>query len=149
MEQLNLSEMIDHQRWLMNNGLFTDSAKDTLYLYGTLVHRDVFASYVQIDANRFNIHYCVYLPTKVLKSKALYDRLLGTDSLIGLWRLRRLLKREGNLDFLGILRQFVGQFCGNRWSVTLELKDAALYEGEDTVDVEGQRGSDADPGVDQ
>jgi len=125
---LQVEEHLDHQRWLMNNGLLNDLHKDTLYLYGTLVHKDVQAIDLNIDVEKKKLDYVVYLSPKLMHSYKLYNELRTTSSIIGLWRLKRLLKKKGNLNFMAILSSFVKDYCGPKWSVKLEIKDFGSYE---------------------
>jgi hypothetical protein len=125
---LQVEEHLDHQRWLMNNGLLNDLHKDTLYLYGTLVHKDVQAIELNIDIENKILDYVIYISPKLFKSYVLYSRLRNTDSIIGLWRLKRLLKKKGNLNFMAILSGFVKDYCGPKWNIKLEIKDFSDYE---------------------
>ena len=128
MQNLDINDHISHQQWLINNGFVNDLHKDNLFLYGSLVHRDVQAVEVHIDVENKLVHYVIYVPRRLLKLVAKYEKLRGTDSVIGLWRLKRMLMKEGNLNFNHILQQFVRDYCGAKWSTKLELKDIANYE---------------------
>jgi hypothetical protein len=125
---LQVEEHLDHQRWLMNNGLLNDLHKDTLYLYGTLIHKDVQAVELKIDTDNKVLEYIVYIDNSLVKSYQLYNELRYTNSIIGLWRLKRLLKKKGNLNFMAILSGFVKDYCGPKWNVRLEVKDFRSYE---------------------
>ena len=125
---LQVEEHLDHQRWLMNNGLLNDLHKDTLYLYGTLVHKDVQAIELNIDIEKKTLDYIIYISPKLLQSYKLYNELRAADSIIGLWRLKRLLKKKGNLNFMAILSGFVKDYCGPKWNIKLEIKDFSSYE---------------------
>jgi hypothetical protein len=141
---LQVEEHLDHQRWLMNNGLLNDLHKDTLYLYGTLVHKDVQAIELNIDIENKNLDYTIYVHPKLFKSYELYSELCNTDSIIGLWRLKRLLKKKGNLNFMAILSGFVKDYCGPKWSVKLKIEDFSSYEsGFKEIDSGPTDGSDA------
>lgn len=125
---LQVEEHLDHQRWLMNNGLLNDLHKDTLYLYGTLVHKEVQAVELDIDIENKSLTYVIYVGSKLFKSYQLYNELRTSDSIIGLWRLKRLLKKKGNLNFMAILGNFVKDYCGPKWNIKLEIKDFNSYE---------------------
>lgn len=127
MTERSVEEYLDQQRWLVNNGLFTDTAKDNLYLYGTLVHKDVQAVDAAIDPARRVITYTLYLPAGLLKKVALYESLKDSNGLWDMWRLRRLLKREGNLNFHAVLNRFVRDFCGDKWRAELKMEDVSAY----------------------
>lgn len=125
---LPVEEHLEHQRWLMNNGLLNDLHKDTLYLYGTLIHRGVQAVELDIDIENKTLNYIIYIDSKLFNSYLLYNELRATTSIIGLWRLKRLLKKKGNLNFMAILSSFVKDYCGPKWNVKLEIKDFSTYE---------------------
>lgn len=125
---LQVEEHLDHQRWLMNHGLLNDLHKDTLYLYGTLVHKDVRAVELNIDPANKVLEYMVYIDHNLMKNYELYSKLQKSDSIISLWRLKRLLKKKGNLNFMAILSGFVKDYCGPKWSIKLEVKDFRSYE---------------------
>ena len=141
---LQVEEHLDHQRWLMNNGLLNDLHKDTLYLYGTLVHKDVQAIELNIDIEKKTLDYIIYISPKLFQSYKLYNELRTTDSIIGLWRLKRLLKKKGNLNFMAILSGFVKDYCGPKWNVKLEIKD---FDGYENGFKEINNGSGDDPQV--
>jgi hypothetical protein len=44
-----------------------------------------------------------------------------------MWRFKRLLKKEGALDFQQVLNNFVRDFCGPKWGVTVEIVDFNSY----------------------
>ena len=141
---LQVEEHLDHQRWLMNNGLLNDLHKDTLYLYGTLVHKDVLAIELNIDIENKMLEYVVYVSAGLMKSYRLYNELRTASSIIDLWRLKRLLKKKGNLNFMAILSSFVKDYCGPKWNVKLEIKDFSSYEDGFK---EASEGSSNDPSV--
>ena len=119
-------EHVDQHRWLLNNGLFTDQAKDTLYLYGAIINQSITAVEVSVNSNTKIVKYIVYAPNPLLRDYNRYQALKGIGSILGMWKLKRLLKRHGNLEFLKILSGFVKTYCGPAWSVELELKELSL-----------------------
>lgn len=126
----NIYEHVDQHRWLLNNGLFTDQAKDTLYLYGAIVNKSVTAVELSVNSNTKNIKYTLFFSPSFLKDYNKYLMLKNTTSLLGMWRLKRLLKRNGNLELLKILSSFVKTYCGPTWSVDLDIKESSEYEEE-------------------
>ena len=122
-----LMERVDQQRWLLNNGLVTDEAKNNVYIYGTLVNKEVKAVEVSLDVENKKIHYTLYFSNSFLKDYNKFNELVGTESIFGLFRLRRILKKHGNLNIGGILKSFVSDYCGPNWTVTYELKDVKEY----------------------
>lgn len=106
---------LNHQRWLINNGFLNDMHKNTLYFYGSIAHRDVRALQLRVDVATKTVEYDLYLSNRLIKVLKLYKNLKGKSSMWSLWRLRRLLSREGNLEFNAILNNFVKSYCGLDW----------------------------------
>jgi hypothetical protein len=125
-------EHIDQQRWLLNNGLVTDEAKNNIYVYGTLVHNDIQAVDVAINVEKKSIHYSLYVKKGFIKSYNKFLLLKDSTSLFQLLKLKFLLKRCGNLNIGGILKSFITDYCGPTWSVSFELKDIKDYKDEPT-----------------
>lgn len=121
-------EHLDQHRWLLNNGLFTDQTKDSLYLYGAIINQGITAVELSVNSNTKAVKYTLYAEPSLLKDYNRYIALKNTDSIFGMWKLKRLLKRHGNLEFLKILSGFVKTYCGPAWSVDLELKESSEYE---------------------
>jgi len=124
---MNLEEYIDQRRWLMNNNLVTEDVQNELFLFGSIVHKDVQAVELQVDAEKKVVAYTIYIDKFLLKKIAKYESLLKSDSLWNLWRLKRMLKREGSLDFKQILNSFVRDFCGTKWCATVKIIDFSQY----------------------
>jgi len=127
MDNMTLDAFIDHQRWLIENGLFTDLAKDNLYLYGSLVHVDIEAVHAVIDAKRSLVSYTLYARPTLIDAIAKFNKLRESKKILDLWRLKRILKRNGTLDFLPMLNRFVKDFCGPKWSAEMKIEDIATY----------------------
>ena len=127
MDEVAINNMLDQQRWLLDNGLFTDLAKDNLYLYGTLVHRDIFAVHVMIHVEDKKIIYQLYGPASLLKKVDDYHRWTKSTSLMDTWRLKRLVKKNGDLNFAVVLGRFIKTYCGSKWRVEVLLDDSKNY----------------------
>jgi hypothetical protein len=87
----------------------------------------------------------LYFDKPVLDRIEKYHVLSKSDSLIGLWRFRRMLRKEGSLDFTEILNKFVKDFCGPKWSATVKTVDFKSYIdelGEDSGNAESGQQSD-------
>jgi hypothetical protein len=130
----HIAEHIDQQRWLLNNGLITDEAKNNIYVYGTLVHSDIQAVDVAIDVEKKAIYYVLFAPKSFIKRYKKFLHLKDATSLFSLLKLKFLLKRRGNLNIGGILRSFITDYCGPTWSVSFELKDIKEYKDEPDKD---------------
>jgi hypothetical protein len=136
MDLQKLSETIDQQRWLLNNGLITDTVKDQLFFYGSIIHPDVQAVEVKLIIEEKRVDYVVYFTKSTLKKISKYNRLAASTSLFGMWRFKRFLKKEGTLNFQSMLNQFVRDFCGPTWSTKLTIADFDVYI--DSIGVEGE-----------
>jgi hypothetical protein len=137
-ERLSLTDMVDTQRWLLNNGLVPDSVKNQLFFYGSIVHTDVQAVEVKIRPEDKVVDYVIYINKDLLKKVDTYKKLSTAKSLFGLWRFKRFLKKEGSLDFLQMLDSFVKGFCGPNWIAKMTLVDFDAYT--DSIGVEGGSG---------
>lgn len=128
-KEVNLEEYVDQRRWLLNNGLITDDIKNQLFLCGSIVHKEVQAVELDLDLSGDNkvVHYKIYVEAKLLKKIAQYEVLSKSTTLFGMWRFKRLLKKEGALDFRQILNTFVKDYCGPKWSVTVQTVDFNSY----------------------
>ena len=120
-------ERLDNQRWLLNNGLITDEAKNNIYVYGTLVNKEVRAVEVDIDVESKKVNYKIYFDSSFLKAYKKFEELKNTDSLWGLIRLKLILRKYGNLSIEAILKSFVRDYCGPNWVVSHELRDIKEY----------------------
>lgn len=127
MDNHELLKYIDHHRWLLNNGMMNDQIKNQLYLYGSMLHKDVRALEVDIDPGSRNISYVIYVSNKLIKKLEKYEKLSKSDSLWGLWRFRSLLKKEGNLNFKIILKKFIKDYCGPNWSTSVKVTSIDTY----------------------
>jgi hypothetical protein len=130
MSDTEINDHVDQQRWLINNGLFNDMHKDNLYLFGALVHKDVLALELSIDIATKTVKYQLHCSDRLFKALAKYNKLKSSDKLLDLWKLKRLLKKEGNLNFSILIDGMVKNFCGPSWAVIVEVKDLKDYEEE-------------------
>lgn len=124
---MDTNDHVDHQRWLIDNGFINDLHKDNLYMYGAIVHKHVEAVQVDIDVEKKLVSYDLYVDAKLLKRLDEYKELLKSSSIISLWRLKRLLKKEGSLDFHAILSKFVKDYLGPKWAVNMKIKNIKSY----------------------
>ena len=131
-----LSQQIDQQRWLLNNGLITDTVKDQLFFYGSIIHPEVQAVEVKLEIESKCVDYTVFFTKKTLDKISKHNKLATSTSLFGMWRYKRFLKKEGTLNFQSMLSKFVGDFCGPNWSVKLTIADFDVYI--DNIGVESE-----------
>lgn len=138
MDSKELAEYIDQHRWLMNNGLVNDGIKNQLFMYGSIVHKEVKAVEVDINVEKRLIHYQLFFDKKMLENLARFKELSTSTGLIGMWRFKRMLKKQGNLHLDRGLKQFIKDYCGPKWNVEIEYLDVAKY-------VEGYEGGQNPP----
>ena len=126
-DQDGLSAILDTQRWLMNNGFLNDMIKDQLYMYGAIVHKNIEAVELDADMTSKRVKYTIYISKSLLKKHKKFLELRTQDSLWALWKFRRILKKEGNLDFSKLIDNFIKDFCGPKWASEVEVIDVAEY----------------------
>jgi hypothetical protein len=126
-KDLDLEEYVDQRRWLLNNGLVPDDVKNQLFFCGSIVHKDVQAVELKIDSDSKHVYYTIYVNSDLLKKIQVYTDLSKSDALFDLWRFKRLLKKEGTLDFGSMLNNFVRDFCGPKWKASVETLDFGKY----------------------
>ena len=143
MDLEKLTQQIDQQRWLLNNGLITDTVKDQLFFYGSIIHPDVQAVEVKLVTEEKLVDYTVYFTKKTLDKMEKYKKLSTSTSLFGMWKFKRFLKKEGTLNFHAMLNSFVRDFCGPTWSTKLTIMDFDVYV--DNIGVEGEPDGSSQP----
>lgn len=126
-KEMNLEEYVDQRRWLLNNGLITDDVKNQLFFCGSIVHKDVQAVEVEIIPETKLVKYKIYIDQDLLQKIAKYQVLSKSTTLFSMWRFKRLLKKEGVLDFQQVLGNFVRDFCGPKWNVIVDTVDFNSY----------------------
>lgn len=126
-KSVDLEEYVDQHRWLLNNGLVNDNVKNQLFFCGSIVHREVQAVELKIDPEKKIVLYKIYVDNDLLKKIEKYRVLSESTSLFGMWRFKRLLQKEGSLDFQKVLGKFVKDFCGPKWGVAVETVDFSVY----------------------
>jgi len=127
MDSQDLTEFLDQQRWLLNNGLITDSVKNQLFFCGSVVHSNVQAVELSIEAENKKVNYTIYVDKDLLKKIDKYNSLVSSKTLLKMWLFKRFLKKEGSLDFQSILNKFVKDFCGPKWSASVNVVDYDNY----------------------
>lgn len=128
MEGLSTNDHLAHQRWLIDRGLINDLHKDTLFMYGSIVHKDVQAVHVKIKPEDKVVEYRVYVPADLIKQSDKFCKLKESTSVFGLWKFRRMLKAEGNLDLKFMVDKFVKDYCGPQWKANVQIEDFVNYE---------------------
>lgn len=148
MDEQKLAEYIDTQRWLMNNGLISDSVKNQLFFCGSIVHKEVQAVEVDIEVETKTVKYKIYVTKGLLDNIRKYKKLSTMTSTFGMWRFARFLKKEGSMDFQQMLNKFVADFCGPKWTTAVEVLDFGKYVegiGEQSETPSGSQPADQQP----
>ena len=127
MDAGELERYIDQRRWLLSNGLVTDDVKNQLFMCGSIVHREIQAVELDIVPEQKLVKYRVYVGADLLDKIQLYHRLSKSNGIFAMWRFKRLLKKEGSLDFQAVLGKMVKDYCGPSWSVVAETLDFNTY----------------------
>lgn len=127
MDNNELADYIDNQRWLMNNGLLNDAAKNQLFVYGSIVHKEVQAVELHIDVATKKVSYEIYITKSLLNKIEKYKKLSTSKGFFDMWRFKRLLEKEGNLNFQHVLTRFVRDFCGPKWVTEVKIFDIEKY----------------------
>ena len=127
MENKQLAEYVDQQRWLLNNGLISDDVKNQLFFSGSIVHKDVRAIEVDIEVEKKTVKYVIYIDKKLIQQVDKYHRLSKSTGLFGMWQFKRFLLKNGTLDFQAMLNKFVRDYCGPKWSASVTLLDFDTY----------------------
>lgn len=127
MDNKQLAEYVDQQRWLLNNGLISDDVKNQLFFCGSIVHKDVRAVEVDIVAEERLINYKIYFDQDLIKKIEKYNLLSKSTGLFSMWQFKRFLQKEGTLDFQNMLSKFVRDFCGPKWSTQVTIVDFDIY----------------------
>ncbi len=142
MEKTNVTEIMDSDRWLLNNGLVSDNVKNQLFFCGSIVHKDVQAVEVRVTPEKKLVDYIIYVTPGLLTKIAQYQKLSSSKSIFGLWRFKRLLKREGCLDFKRVLNSFVTDYCGPGWITQASILNFDSYVDSLDNEVEGEDNGD-------
>jgi len=127
-DNISIHDHMDHQRWLLEHGFINDLHKDNLYMYGAIAHKDINALELDVNIEKKIITYTMFCTSSLLGKIVKYKQLSQSKNLYGLWKFKRLLKKEGNLNFKFLLDKFVIDYCGPKWKVELNLKDYKSYE---------------------
>lgn len=143
MENTDIAQIMDSDRWLLNNGLVSDNVKNQLFFCGSIVHRDVQAVELSIRPETKLVDFIIYVTPELIKKIAKYNKLSVSKSLFGMWRFKRLLKKEGCLDFQRLLNSFVTDYCGPKWAAKATILSFDSYV--DSLGTENEDGGNGQP----
>jgi hypothetical protein len=125
---MDVTEHIDLQRWLINSNMINDLHKNTIFMYGSLLNKDVKAVEADINVENRLISYKIYVPYNILALKQKMAGLSTNQSIIGLWRYKRMLAKNGNLDFQAIASKFIKDYLGPNWNTKVDVLDIENYD---------------------
>lgn len=123
---MEIQETIDNERWLMNNGLISDSAKNNIYVYAYLVNKGISAAEVSINVENKTVTYTLYVKKNLLKAYDSYCSM--TNSWLSLIKNAYYVKRYGNLNFKLLLNKFIKNYMGPSWKISLYVKEFSEYK---------------------
>jgi hypothetical protein len=106
-------EHIATQQWLINNGLLNDLHKDSLYMFGAILHPGVEAVELDIDVNKKVVSYQVFVSKSLYSLIHKHETLSKDDSIIGLWRCQRLIRKAGEPRVNNTLNARIKDYCGS------------------------------------
>lgn len=152
MTEFDPIDHMSHQRWLMDRGMINDLHKDTLFMYGSIVHMEIKAVHCKIKPEDKNVIYIIYIPASLLKKSKKFCELKRSTSIFGLWRFKRMLEAEGNLDLEFMVDKFVKDYCGPKWKASVEIEDFVNYEDgleEEKINAEPEINPEVDKSPDE
>ena len=121
-------QSVDHCRWLMNSGLANDTIKNQLITYGAITHPDIQAVELTVDFENKTVFYRLYIDSKLLNKVDKFKELSKATKFWGLYKFKRLLKKEGNLNFNSILDKFIKDYCGLQWKAEVDILNLSEYD---------------------
>lgn len=122
-----LAEYLDTRRWLINNGLLDENTKAQIWEFAAYVSPDVIALEVDIDVENKSISYTLYGEDQLIKNFNKFHKLVKAKTFIGVWLLKRFLRKHGSQDIEGMLQRCISDFLGPKWKVKAQLKHINLY----------------------
>lgn len=126
-EDAQLLEYMDQHRWLLNNGLVSDGVKNQLFIFGSVVHKQIQAVELDINVEKKLVLYKLYADKDLIKKIELFNKLSKSNGIIDLWRFKRMLSKEGSLDLRRVIGRFVNDYCGPKWATEVEVLDFEKY----------------------
>lgn len=124
---MDIKENLEHQRWLIDNGIITDMHKDNLYIYGAICHPGIQAVELEIKVEDKKLKYILYIDKKLEKILNEFYRLRESKTIWGLWRLKRILKKNGNLNISNLISKMISTYLGPKWVSEVEIKSINEY----------------------
>jgi len=155
MDKLQTKDIIDHQRWLINNGFANDLLKDNLYLFGIYLHPGIREALVAINFPEKTVEYRIYTTKELYKDFYKYKRLQNSTSKWSMFRLKRLWRKHfenktdpARLDIDVIINSHVKELCGHNWSTKVDFFPVNQYK-KDTQLLQQDFDNSTDPSPDR
>jgi hypothetical protein len=120
----NLRDPMYWIRWSVNSGLITGTAQTLLYSCAAMCHPSVRSVEMSLDIEKKSIEYALMLDSKDYSQFRKFQRLSSSDSIISLWRLRRMVRKQGSFDLQTLVQTEVNRILGVDWTVTVSVLDA-------------------------
>ena len=120
----NLRDPMYWIRWSVNSGLITGTAQTLLYSCAAMCHPAVKGVEMSIDPENKSIEYALILDGKDYSQFRKFQRLSASDSIISLWRLRRMVRKQGGFDLQTLVQTEVNRILGVDWTVVVNVLDA-------------------------
>jgi hypothetical protein len=103
----------------------TGTSQTLLYACAAMAHPSVRAVSMSVDVESKLIAYELEIDSKTFKLMDKIVRLAAKGSIIGLWRLRRIVRKHGNLDIRSLVYNEAMKILGNDWRVKVDIRDEA------------------------
>jgi hypothetical protein len=120
----NLKDPMYWIRWSVNSGLVTGTAQTLLYSCAAMCHPAVRNVEMSLDVERKIIEYTLGLDSKDHAMFSKFKKLSTSDSIISLWRLRRMVRKQGSFDLQTLVKTEVNRILGEEWTVIVDVIDA-------------------------
>lgn len=120
----NLRDPMYWIRWSVNSGLITGTAQTLLYSCAAMCHPAVRSVEMSLDTENKSIEYALILDNKDYNLFRKFQRLSASDSIISLWRLRRMVRKQGSFDLQTLVQTEVNRILGVDWTVVVSVLDA-------------------------
>jgi len=131
MPEKSLDSIIDHERWMMNNGIFTGVSKDNLFAYGAIIHNDIEEVECDIEFENKTIKYTLYFKNGTYRAIDFLDKHKNANNIFDLLYFWYILKRKGSIDtdrITTMLNKFVKDYCGPKWQAIATIKNIRDYK---------------------
>jgi len=158
MSKLEVRDVMDHQKWLINSGFANEMLNDNLYLFGIYLHPDIREALVSVDVGKKLVTYKIYVTKDLFNDFNKCKTLTKSSGKLNAIRLKRLWRKHmenkkdpARLDIDVIINSHVQELCGSNWSTSVSLLTEDKYK-EDLESIQNeveQKGPEPDRESDQ